>query len=185
MKNVLIFVPHPDDEINLIGNCIDKIKKLGNIYMIYSSLPEDIKKKNIRKKEAFKACKVLGISDRNVLFLDYPETKENSTHHFYTDGDKNIENDIYNLIMKYKPNYIFGTDFDYHPDHRMLSLALEKSISKIISDDKGYNPVIFKGFCYETAYYGIKKHLRHYQGIRVNMQYYMRKLLLILIMYFG
>ena len=27
MKNILVVVPHQDDEINLIGNCIDNIKE--------------------------------------------------------------------------------------------------------------------------------------------------------------
>lgn len=38
MKNILVVVPHQDDEINLIGNCIDNIKKLGNIILVYTSL---------------------------------------------------------------------------------------------------------------------------------------------------
>ena len=36
----------------------------------------------------------------------------------------NLLEDLQNIILKYKPSVNVGTDFDYHPDHRMCYLAL-------------------------------------------------------------
>ena len=60
------------------------------------------------------------------------------------------------LIEDLKPQIIFGTDFDYHSDHRMLSLALDEALCHVLKEHKDYQPFYLKGFCYETAYYGIE-----------------------------
>lgn len=156
MKNILVVVPHQDDEINLIGNCIDNIKKLGNIILVYTSLEVNKEKAKIRKEEAYNSCKILGINKENIIFLNYPDTPNKLKEHFFIKDKHKVIQDLQNIINKYKPEYIFGTDFDFHSDHRMASLALDEAIGNIIKNEKKYKPIVFKGFCYETAYYGIK-----------------------------
>ena len=34
--------------------------------------------------------------------------------------------------IKYKPKYIFVTDFDFHSDHRMVSIAFDYAIKNVI-----------------------------------------------------
>lgn len=74
MDNILVVVPHQDDEINLIGNCIDSIRKLGNIILIYTSLDKENGQDKIRRKEAYEACRILNIKKENIIFLEYPDT---------------------------------------------------------------------------------------------------------------
>lgn len=154
--NILVFVPHQDDEIDLIGNIIDRLKKYGNIIIVYSSLDKREKQGSIRKKEAIEACKVFNIDKQNIIFLGYPDTSNKEGKHFFTDGNKRIISDLENTIIKYKPKYIFGTDFDSHSDHRMLSLAFDEAMGRVLRNTDNYFPIVMKGFCYETAYYGIE-----------------------------
>lgn len=155
MENILVVVPHQDDESNLIGNCIENLKELGNIILVYTSIEQDVKKSRIRKTEAYNACEVLGINKENIIFLEYPDTPNRTGSHFFTEGNKKIVDDLKDIIKRHRPKYIFGTDFDYHSDHRMASLALDEVVGKIINEDQEYRPIVFKGFCYDTTYYGV------------------------------
>lgn len=150
-----VFVPHQDDEVNLIGNCVDSFLKISDVYIVYSSIDRDAKKANIRKDEAQRACKILGIKASNVIFLDFPDTPNREGHHFFADKREQVVEKLINVLLKYKPEIIIGTDFDFHSDHRMLSLALDCALEKVIKESfHNYRPLYLKGFCYETAYYG-------------------------------
>lgn len=153
MKKMLLVVPHQDDEINLAGNILDKLENGYEIFILYSSL--DIRKKEgkTRKKEAYDACEIFGIEKNHIIFLDYPDTPNDVGEHYFTNGNKKIIEDIKNVIYGIKPELIIATDFDYHSDHRMLSIAFDTAIGLILREQHQYAPIVFKGFCYETAYY--------------------------------
>lgn len=155
-QKALVLVPHQDDEINILGNVFDRIIKDWEVYVIYSSIDKSAKIGEIRKKEAINACAVWGISQDRILFLDYPDTPNGNGHHFYTDGDKSIEIELEEIIQFFNPGLIIATDFDFHSDHRMLSLAFEHAMGKILRKDDGIKPCVLKGFCYETSYYGME-----------------------------
>jgi len=83
-KKVLIIAPHPDDEINLAGQFSVTLKKLGyTLFTLYITNGDYTKKiGNKRLYEAINANRVLGISNKNVVFLGYAnEWKENK--HIY------------------------------------------------------------------------------------------------------
>ncbi len=151
----LVFVPHQDDEINLIGNCSRYLLEFYDLYVIYSSLDTDIEKSEIRKFEAKKSCEILGIPGNHIFFMGYPDTPNSIGNHFFEEPEMHhkVVADICHILKFYKPELIIGTDFDYHSDHRMLSIALEEAVCQCIN--KNYQPFVLKGFCYETAYYGI------------------------------
>lgn len=156
-ENAFIVVPHQDDETNLAGNCIAFLLKNHSVYVIYSSIDTDPKRAEIRKKEAFKACAVLGVPEERILFLDYPDTPNNRGKHFFQEDRSNVIERLENLIEQYRPAVILGTDFDFHSDHRMLSLALDTALGRVVRKHRqGYCPYVLKGFCYETAYYGVR-----------------------------
>ena len=156
LKKIIIFVPHQDDEINLVGNILDELVKHYSVYIVYSSLEMDSKKAEIRKKEAMNSCMLYGIEANHIKFLGFPDTPNSSGKHYFTDGDVEIVNKIYEVIESIKPDIIIGTDFDFHSDHRMLSLALDEALCKILKRFADYKPIYLKGFCYETAYYGVE-----------------------------
>lgn len=150
-----MFVPHQDDETNLTGNILADLVKKYDVYVVYSSLDVNPDKALIRKKEAITACAVYGIKKDNIIFLGLPDTPNRNGHHFFTDGDKNIILKFEEILRTLMPEVIIGTDFDFHSDHRMVSLALDEALFNIMNEDKAYGPLYLKGFCYETAYYGV------------------------------
>ena len=154
MKKALLVVPHQDDEINLAGNIIDKIKEDFDLYILYSSLDSREEEARIRKQEAYDACSVWNVDRNHIIFLEYPDSPNKNGHHFYTDGDHRIVDDIEQYILELRPEIIFATDFDYHSDHRMLSLAFDTAMGRVLKKNNGYYPIVLKGFCYETAFYG-------------------------------
>lgn len=153
MRKMLLVVPHQDDEINLAGNILDRLERDYEVFVLYSSLDIREKQGMTRKKEAYEACSVFEIDEKHIIFLDYPDTPNEAGTHYFTDGNKKIIEDIKNVICEIKPELIIATDFDYHSDHRMLSLAFDTAMGLIVCEQSQYTPIVFKGFCYETAYY--------------------------------
>lgn len=155
-NNALVIVPHQDDETALVGNIIGEIANRWNLYILYSSIDSNPEKGRIRKEEAISACSIWGIRSSNIIFLDYPDSPNKLRKHFYSDGDKKIEEDLISWIVKLKPEIIFATDFDFHSDHRMLCIAFDYALHAVLSLYKSYKPIVLKGFCYETSYYGVE-----------------------------
>lgn len=154
MDKAFVIVPHQDDEINLVGNILDVIKSAYEIVVIYTSLDAQPKNASIRRKEAIQACGLYGIDQENIIFLGYPDTPNATGDHFYRTEKRSVIQDLKDLILQQKPSVIFATDFDFHSDHRMCSLAFETAMGEILRETDNYFPLVFKGFCYETAYYG-------------------------------
>lgn len=155
MGKLVIFVPHQDDETNLAGNILSYLVRQYDVYVVYSSLDANPDKARIRKQEARNACAVYGIKKENVIFLGLPDTHNRNGRHFFTDGDKSIILKFEEILRTLMPEVIMGTDFDFHSDHRMVSLALDEAVFNIMNKIKTYTPLYLKGFCYETAYYGV------------------------------
>ena len=82
IKKVLVIAPHPDDEINLAGQMIVKLNKLGiEIFVAYTTNGDAEKKiGNKRICEAIKANYVLGINEDHVIFLGYPNEWQGGMH---------------------------------------------------------------------------------------------------------
>lgn len=78
--------------------------------------------------------------------------------------------DLMNVILKYKPNTIIGTDFDNHPDHRMCSIALDLVMGEILnSNGNDYFPLYLKGFAYSVAFEGKNDFFsNHLLSARIN-----------------
>lgn len=65
----------------------------------------------------------------------------------------NLLSDLKNVILTYKPSGIIAVDLDSHPDHRMVSLAVEKVMGDILNvNTNAYHPVVLKGFAYNTGF---------------------------------
>lgn len=65
----------------------------------------------------------------------------------------NFKGDMIDVILKYSPEVIFTVDFDSHIDHRATSLIFEEAMHEILKEHNNYNPQVFKGFAYNTAWY--------------------------------
>ena len=76
--------------------------------------------------------------------------KMEQKHHVYT--NRNYLKDLISVIQWAHADLIICTDFDEHPDHRMLSIFFDKAIGIIKKEEPEYRPEIWKSFAYALAY---------------------------------
>ncbi|MDP8253267.1 MAG: PIG-L family deacetylase [Candidatus Kaelpia aquatica] len=130
-KKILIFSPHPDDEVVGMGVTIYKIAQRGNIFKIayltdgergvFSNIP-NYKKKKIRTKEAVKSMGVLGVREKDLVFLDLP---------FYSNRVPDSEDTeaVYNLLTTFMPDIVFvATDRDPGSTHIMGAQIIDEAL---------------------------------------------------------
>lgn len=185
--NVMLIVPHQDDEINTAGALIPTLSKSGaKITLVYTTNGDWKYPAETRIKEAVKAAGVLGIKSDHIIFLGYGDAINNTEHnhlfyhsepvrssagrdatygskaypdYFYQKTGKHHEytntsflKDIVDVIREHHPDLIICTDFDEHPDHRMLALYLDKAVGILRRAEPTYIPEIWKRFAYSTGY---------------------------------
>lgn len=157
---IVIFSPHPDDEILACGGTIAlKIKQGYQIYIVYmtdgrnshlhilgiSSNPSPSELAEIRKEEARKALYVMGLDKDTLVFLDY----EDGTL------EKNIqtaEMEVRQILTNLQPVEVyFPTLRDKHPDHRATNIIVYDSLKAIRFNESAYQYTIY-GNQYEADY---------------------------------
>ena len=102
---IIIFSPHPDDDVIGIGGTMQMFKNKENVTIVYMTsgsggLPANLPK-NTREKEAIFSLKILGYKENQIEFLNLP---------FYKDKNDISEKDyqiIENLYHKIKPKHVF------------------------------------------------------------------------------
>lgn len=186
---LLVIAPHPDDETLGTGGLIQRAMAMGAevkvLYLthgdnneiasiFYQKKPlltrnDFIRSGRIRKKEAVSAMAVLGLSEKNLIFLGYPDLgtltiwrKHWGTtapfrgfpaqinkvpyHEDFSFGSEykgeNIVRDFKNVIESYQPTHIFVTaPFDLNSDHQAAFLYLETALLDL--QDKGVHPDVY------------------------------------------
>lgn len=110
-------------------------------------------------------------SSREHIFNSWSGTVASPAGHLHTYGIKNHQdfafqyrgvhsdynaqnylNDIVDVILSIKPGFIICSDFDEHPDHKMLSLFFDRAMGIIRKQYPDYTPFIWKRFAYSLAY---------------------------------
>ena len=124
-----------------------------------------------------------GVPEENVIFLGYGDTWKEGGPHLYnaapgevvesaagftaTYGNKihsayregreytsdHLLEDVQDVILQYRPDVIFCSDYDLHMDHRATSLVFEKAMGILLKAYPDYRPQVFKGYAYSTAWY--------------------------------
>ena len=136
-----------------------------------------------RINEAVACWKYLGVPEKNVYFLGYgdrwdsegphiynapadelltsgvgrTETYGTAAHPAYHNGNpytnRNYLNDIKQLILEKKPDVLFISDYDFHVDHKAVSLMSECALGEIFRSSDDYRPIVYKGYAYSTAWH--------------------------------
>ena len=136
MKKAIVFAPHPDDETLACGGTI--AKKLSEGYDVsvvfitdgrysltdvgISSRPTPFEMKEIRREEAFRAAKVLGLKEENLLLLDF-EDRTLGKHM------KQFKERIVEILRDVSPEEVFfPQEKEYNIDHRITNLTIRKAI---------------------------------------------------------
>jgi glucosamine-6-phosphate deaminase len=130
-KKILIFSPHPDDDVVGMGATIHEIIKNNNVYrIVYLTYGErgvrgDIsnqRKREIRRKEAISAIEILGGSKENLEFLDL---------RFYYSGWYSSEDidKVFDLITIYMPDIIYVCiDNDPNSTHKKCAEIIDEAL---------------------------------------------------------
>lgn len=105
-KSLMVIVPHEDDEINLAGSSIIAARK-ENVHVICVFLTNGDWEypAYIRIREAVNSLKIMGVPDKDVIFLGYP------------DGGAHAERSVFMAETPrngQKHNQTYGTE--HHPD---------------------------------------------------------------------
>lgn len=181
-KSVLILVPHEDDDINLCGSIIKRYTENNSrVKVAFFTNGDYYNTANQRLKETLQVMKKLGVSNEDVIFFGYSDSLISDNCHIYNcngsdivasksgrkktyalknhkpfnDSDftkNNMLSDIQSLISDVKADVIFCCDYDWHPDHRALSLLFEQAMHNVLIREKTYHPQIYKGFAYSTSW---------------------------------
>lgn len=150
---VVIFSPHPDDDILACGGAIAlKIKQGYGIYIVYmtdgrnshlyelgiASDPSPSELAEIRKEEAKKALSILGLDKDTFIFLDFEDgTLENNIYA--------AEREVKQILKNLQPVEVyFPTLRDKHRDHRATNIIVCESLKA----------VRFRGSAYQYTIYG-------------------------------
>lgn len=98
IKNIMVIVPHEDDEILLAAGVMEQAveQKIG-VHVVMAGNGDyegcDEITGSVRLPETLKGLSVLGIPERNVTFLGYADTgmdkKESFLHQLYDETDEN------------------------------------------------------------------------------------------------
>jgi LmbE family N-acetylglucosaminyl deacetylase len=188
-ERILILAPHPDDEAIACSGIIQKALKAGAqvrivyltngdhnefAFIIYEKRitmrqSEFIYLGKLRQKESTRAMKFLGLSEKDLVFLGYPDygifeifSKYWQTDKPFRDGltrissvpymenpsygtkyyGENILRDLTKQILDYHPDKIFVSHpADVNDDHRALYLFLQVALSDL--GTRIAKPVIF------------------------------------------
>lgn len=130
-KKILVFSPHPDDEVIGMGATIYKINQRGNLFKIAyltdgeNGVSENMtisKKKELRRREAISSSELLGVKRKDLEFLDLP---------FYKTRVPDLEDVeiVYDLLTTFMPDIIFlCIDEDPHSTHKKAAEIIDEAL---------------------------------------------------------
>ena len=186
VQRILIFSPHEDDETLATGGMIyTELGKGNEILVVFMTngdgfwgaealveadflrrAGEFIDFAHKRQREAVKALSVLGVPERDVIFLGYPDQglrylltaywscdhpyRSPYTHHSHSPYDNSytpgapfcgasVLRDVEEIIAGYRPTIIYlPSPYDDHPDHRATGEFVLRALHVLAGVDPEY-----------------------------------------------
>lgn len=92
-KNVLMFAPHEDDEINIYGGIIEQYVKNGStVRVVFSTNGDVYGLGKLRIREALEVAKSYGIPKENFIFLGYSDSMKGADgkHVYNCDANEKV-----------------------------------------------------------------------------------------------
>lgn len=135
-KTLMAIIAHADDE-TFFSPLLSSYSEQYNVYLVivtkgnmgvreHAKIPAGDSLTNIRIEEAKAACKCLNINE--PIFMNYGDGELHKWEPLFA-----LDDDIYKLFEKYKPNAIvtWGPEGGYgHPDHRIVSNIVTEVFQK-------------------------------------------------------
>ncbi len=171
-----------DDYNVLGGVIEEYTKYGSEVYVVFSTNGDYYGQGEERQREALAALGLMGVAEDHVIFLGYGDQSEPGYPHLYNGApgqvipsftgnretygtaaheaylpgtaytSDNFLSNLEQVITEYLPDVIYCVDYDYHNDHRALSLGVEKAMGRILNARQDYRPLVFKGYAYNTAW---------------------------------
>ena len=115
-KSVLIIVPHEDDEINLMGGLLPLlVEKKLTVSVCFITNGDYAVPGEVRIKEALASLECLGIADKNIYFLGYPDASDVVDHSLYkTKIPVKSQKGIYTYGISQKKEYRMAKSEVHH-----------------------------------------------------------------------
>jgi len=135
---IVVFAPHPDDEVLGCGGTIARRLSEGYDVLVvfltdgrYSLAqidvplqPSPIELKEIRKEEAKKAAKMLGVPERNLIFFDIEDG--------ILEQNRSMAQDLIAKVLESSPTEIyFPQEKEFNLDHRAANHLVRDAIRKL------------------------------------------------------
>jgi len=180
-KNVMVFVPHQDDELNIMAGVLEEYVSAGSkVRIVYMTYGDYWGLQEKRVSEALSVASFYGIDSSDVIFFGYgdqwssahiydmPDNEVATSHNgktaTYDVGDvapyrhesytrSNLLSDFESVITEYMPDTMFCIDYDNHNDHMATSLLFEEALGNVLKSTDGYTPTVYKAFGYSTAWF--------------------------------
>lgn len=152
-KTIIIFAPHPDDEVIACGGTIlKKIKEKFNVKIVFvtdgshshlailniKEAPSPDELIGIRKIEAINSAKKLGVNRNNVYFLGAIDTQLKKSDIEVRGKINNILSNEDNLLEIYLPHRI-----ELHSDHSITNIIVTSLVSKMEIDATLYQYIVW------------------------------------------
>ncbi|MFR5876896.1 MAG: PIG-L family deacetylase [Eubacterium sp.] len=133
-KNVMMFAPHEDDEINLYGGIIEQYVKNGSaVRIVFLTNGDCYGIGKIRIKEALNVADDYGIPRENIIFLGYSDSLLNDEGlHIYNCPDS----ELVTSIKGYTETY----GIENHPSYTRNEFTRENIINDFKSVILNYKP---------------------------------------------
>jgi LmbE family N-acetylglucosaminyl deacetylase len=150
ISKVVVFAPHPDDEILGCGGVIAKRLDEGyDVFVIFMtdgrnalrdlgifSKPSPPELMRIRKEEAKRAAKVLGIHQENLIFLDIEDGTLGK-------NERIAQKKATQVLRKLSPEEIyFPQEKEFNIDHKVTNRLVRNGISQLCYDPVEYQYAI-------------------------------------------
>jgi len=156
-KRIIVFAPHPDDGVLGCGGTIAKRISQGyDVLMVVltdgrhafsnvlgiNSNPTPDEMKAIRMEEVKNAIKVLGMSEEQLLFLNFEDRSLER-------NEREAKQKILKILKENSPVEVyFPCDKEYHKDHLVTNRILESSCKELNLTATKYRYTITQSYAY-------------------------------------
>lgn len=101
-KNVMLLVPHQDDDFNVLGGVIEEYIKYGSeVRVVFSTNGDYYGEAEIRIREAQNALGHLGVSKDHIIFLGYGDQWDSDGPHLYNAESGKIRTSVFGATKTY------------------------------------------------------------------------------------
>lgn len=182
---MLIVPHEDDEINILGGVMEEYVKYGSEVYLVFVTNGDFYGLAETRFAEAIAVAQYAGIPSENVVFLGYGDCWQEDGPHIYnaepgqvvtsalgqtqTYGTQvkaafregrvytidNLMADLTDVILLYRPDTIFCSDYDIHIDHKATTLVFEKVMGQILKAEPDYRPEVYKGFAYTASWYSV------------------------------